>query len=517
MTGPNCPPRLNDDSDTAPESQRWRKLDRRTVAVTALRGAGLAVAAGFPAGAAIAGGTSPRVAVAVVVPAALVLIAVAALIDDVRWRKTSYRVLADRVELRKGILVRSNRVLSRHRIRGVDITAPLLLRAFGLVHVKLGTGEQTSVGESSLVLHPVTRAEADDLRTVLLHRGTATARPAAPADGALATFQPSWVRFAPMSFVTPTLGLAFFGVILQVAEWFGLRAGVLSWSLDLLRDLALPLAVLAVLVAGTAVGVVGSMALFTEMWWQFRLERERSGTLRVRRGLLTTRSISLEERRLRGVELVEPLGNRLVGAARIDAVATGLVRQRSNERTDHKTLLPPAPRQEADRVAALVLREPVSPTKSVHLLAHPTAARGRRVRWALLAVAAVVVPLLVVGLTAVPVLLPVAGGCAVVLTPVALGLALDAYRNLGHGLTGDYLVTRSGVLRRSTVALRRRGIIGWTATQSIFQRRRGLITLTATTAAGGGAYSIYDVGQAEGLEFAEAAVGELFGPFLERA
>ncbi|NIJ12857.1 putative membrane protein [Saccharomonospora amisosensis] len=491
----------------------WRKLDRRTVAVTVLRAAGVAVAAGFPTGAAIAGSASPLVATAVVVPVAVVLIAAAGLFDDVRWRRTSYRVLPDRVELRKGIVVRSRRTLSRHRIRAVDITAPPLLRAFGLVNVKLGTGEQTSAGESSLVLHPVTRTEADDLRTVLLHRDTRAASTPAPTDGRLATFQPSWVRFAPMSFLTPTLGLAFFGVILQVAEWFGLRSGVVSWALDLLRDLSLPLAVLALLLTGLA---VGSMALFLEMWGRFRLEREPNGTLRVRRGLLTRRSISLEERRLRGVELVEPLGNRLVGAARVDAVATGLVRQNSKERTDHKTLLPPAPRREADRVAAVVLRESASPTESVRLLAHPIAARGRRVRWALLAVAAVVVPLLVVGLTAVPVLVPLAGICAAVLVPVALAVAFDAYRNLGHGLAGDYLVTRSGALRRSTVALRRRGIIGWTATQSIFQRRKGLLTLTATTAAGAGAYSIYDIGQAEGLEFAEAAVGELFGPFLER-
>lgn len=495
----------------------WRKLDRRTVAVTLLRAVGVAVAAGFPTGAAIAGGTSPLVATAVVVPVAVVLIAAAGLVDDLRWRKTSYRVLPDRVELRKGIVVRSRRTLSRHRIRAVDITAPPLLRAFGLVHVKLGTGEQTSAGESSLVLHPLTRAEADDLRTELLHRVTPVSRSLAPADGLLATFQPSWVRFAPMSFLTPTLGLAFFGVILQVAEWFGLRSGVISWALDLLRGLSLPLAVLALLVTGLAVGVAGSMALFVEMWWRFRLEREPNGTLRVRRGLLTTRSISLEERRLRGVELVEPLGNRLVGAARVDAVATGLARQNSTERTDHKTLLPPAPRREADRVAAVVLREPASPTESVRLLAHPVAARGRRVRWALLAVAAVVLPLLIVGLAGVPVLLPVAGICGAVLVPVALAVAYDAYRNLGHGLTGDYLVTRSGALRRSTVALRRRGIIGWTARQSVFQRRKGLLTLTATTAAGAGAYSIYDIGQAEGLEFAEAAVGELFGPFLEHA
>ena len=73
-----------------------------------------------------------------------------------------------------------------------------------------------------------------------------------------------------------------------------------------------------------------------------------------------------------------------------------------------------------------------------------------------------------------------------VFLPLAVALALDAYRNLGHALSGRYLVTRSGTLRRSTAALERAGVIGWTVKQSYFQRRAGLLTLTATTAAGRG-------------------------------
>lgn len=103
-----------------------------------------------------------------------------------------------------------------------------------------------------------------------------------------------------------------------------------------------------------------------------------------------------------------------------------------------------------------------------------------------------------------------------VFLPLAVALALDAYRNLGHALSGRYLVTRSGTLRRSTAALERAGVIGWTVKQSYFQRRAGLLTLTATTAAGGGAYSAYDTDAAEGLTFAAEAVPGLLEPFLEQ-
>src|SRR5699024_2903379 len=161
-----------------------------------------------------------------------------------------------------------------------------------------------------------------------------------------------------------------------------------------------------------------SVAVFVERWWQYRLVREPNGTLRIRRGLLTTRSVSLEEERLRGVEVLEGLGHRLLGGARLDAVATGLVEQGSDQRTEHKTLLPPAPRWTVDQVAAVVLREQVPPTESVRLREHPVSARGRRMRWALMAVAAPVVFLLVLGVSVSVVLLYAAGLVSLILVPI---------------------------------------------------------------------------------------------------
>jgi putative membrane protein len=268
--------------------------------------------------------------------------------------------------------------------------------------------------------------------------------------------------------------------------------------------------------AALVAGVVGALGLWIEMWWNYRLEREPGGTLRVRRGLFTSRSISIEERRLRGVDLVEPLGVRLFGAARLDAVATGLVKDQQDKHADINVLLPAVPRALADDVAAQVLRESVSPTRQALLTPHPRAARGRRLRWALSAALLPAAVLALLGALLTPVLLWIAAAWAAVGVPVAVLLALDAYRALGHGISGDYLVTRSGTVRRSTVALQRTGVIGWTARRSVFQRRAGLITLTATTAAGAGAYGVYDAAEGEGLTFASEAVPGLLEPFLQR-
>uniref|UniRef100_UPI003D712CC1 PH domain-containing protein n=1 Tax=Streptomyces wuyuanensis TaxID=1196353 RepID=UPI003D712CC1 len=492
----------------------WRRLDRGTVLVTAAVMAGVAGGAGLPALLALAGSMPWWQAFGWVASGALVLIAGGAGADWLRWRRTRYRVGAERAELHTGLLLVKRRSLARERIRTVDLTAHPLLRILGLVKVRIGTGEHTGGGESTLELDPVSRAEGERLREELLARRTVWV-PEADRDGTLATLDPRWIRYAPVSFVAPLLGGAAVGAVMQVSQWFGVQSQVIDWVGERVRETPLLWTVVVLAALALVAGVVGALGLWVEMWFGYRLEREPAGTLRVRRGLFTSRSLSIEERRLRGVELVEPLGVRLCGAARVDAVATGLVKDGEDGNADHRTLLPPAPARVADDVVALVLREPVPPTGAA-LTAHPRAARTRRLRWALAASLAPVLVLVVLGLCLTDVLLYAAAACAAAVVPAAVLLALDAYRSLGHALDGDYLVARSGTLRRGTVALRRDGVIGWTLKQSWFQRRAGVLTLTATTAAGDGAYPVYDADEHEIMDFAARAVPGLLESFLER-
>ena len=98
--------------------------------------------------------------------------------------------------------------------------------------------------------------------------------------------------------------------------------------------------------------------------------------------------------------------------------------------------------------------------------------------------------------------------------PVALLLAADRYRRLGHALSEGYLVVRSGSLRGRRDVLQRSGIIGWNVQQSWFQRRAGLVTLVATTAAGHQAYAAIDIPEDLAIELADTAVPGLVTPFL---
>ncbi|MCC8481014.1 PH domain-containing protein [Streptomyces globisporus] len=498
---------------TAAPPADWHRLDPRTVLVTALVVAGVVAGAAIPVTLGLTRWFSLPVAVLQMLAGAVLVIGVAAGADRVRWHRTRYRIGTERVDLHTGLLLVKRRSLARSRIRTVDLTANLMLRLLGLVTVRIGTGEQGS--ESTLVLDPVTRAEGERLRLLLLERA-ATASPGVHREGELAVLDPRWIRYAPVSFVAPMLGGAAAGAVMQVSDWIGAQGQVIEWVGDRFRETPLLWTIIVLVLAALVAGVLGALGLWIEMWWNYRLEREAGGTLRVRRGLFTSRSISVEEARLRGVDLVEPLGVRLLGAARLDAITTGLAKDHEAKNADHNTLLPAAPRTRADSVAADVLREPDTPTGAA-LTPHPRAARGRRLRWSLAAALGPVLILTLLGALLTPVLLWIALGCAAVGVPVAVVLALDAYRGLGHALSGRYLVTRSGTVRRSTAALERAGVIGWTVKQSVFQRRAGLLSVTATTAAGGGAYTAHDTDASEGLTFAAEAVPGLLEPFLERA
>ncbi|MGW2083679.1 PH domain-containing protein [Streptomyces sp. NPDC001880] len=491
----------------------WRRLDRRTVLLSALVTAGVVAGAAVPTTLGLSGWVGLGPAVAWAVAGSILLIGSAAVGDHVRWRRTRYRIGADRVELHTGLFLVKKRSLARERIRSVDVTAHPLQRVLGLVTVRIGTGEHSG-NDSTLELDPVTRTEGERLRHALLARAAADA-PGTHREGELAALDPRWIRYAPVSFVAPALGGAAVGAVMQVSDWFGAQGKVIEWVGDRFRDTSLLTMIVILVVAAALAGVAGALGLWVEMWWNYRLEREPGGTLRIRRGLLTSRSVSIEERRLRGVDLVEPLGIRTFGAARLDAITTGLAKDDEEQHGDHNTLLPAAPRSVADAVAADVLRETTSPT-GARLTVHPSAARGRRLRRALQVVAAPVLVLAVLGVLLTSVLLWIALACAVVGSAAGVFLARDAYRGLGHTISGDYLVVRSGSIRRSTAALERAGVIGWTVRQTCFQRRAGVLSVTATTAAGAGAYTAYDTDVSEGLRFASEAVPGLLEPFLER-
>ncbi|MEV4068134.1 PH domain-containing protein [Nonomuraea fuscirosea] len=442
-----------------------------------------------------------------------------------RLATTHYRITGDRFEVSAGLLFRSRHSIPLVRVRGIDVTAHPVHRLFGLTTLRLDTGGQGGAARRAVRLDGVTRDQAAELRRLILE-GRESGH-AADSDGVISELDRSWLRYAPLSVWGVGSVLAAAGTVYRTLHEMKIDPLDLGVVQDLVRRFgSVPLwfGVLVTVLAVVALGVASSTLTFIENWSGYELRRAEGGVLRVRRGLLATRSVSMEEHRLRGLELVEPLPLRWAGGARLNAVTTGLGDRDENRRG--RVLTPAVPRTEALAVAAQIL-PPTDPAGRElldgrellgrrGLAAHPRVALRRRVGQALTASVLIAAIPAGLGLWLGPGLVTTGAITGLVLVPVLTALAHSAYRSLGHAVRGRYLVTSYGAFARRTVVLRRDGVIGWNITRSPFQRRTGLLTLGATTAAGDGIYRVRDVSVNEGLTLAETALPGLLAPFIER-
>ncbi|GAA3767640.1 hypothetical protein GCM10022225_62590 [Plantactinospora mayteni] len=496
----------------------WQRLDARIIWVDGL----FALLSLVPAGLALLVADEPHVSTLIPVLAVAVGGVVGAARDTLRWVKTRYRLTEELVELRTGLLVRQHRTLRRERIRTVSTTARLRHRLAGLRVLTVGVGQPGATGYEALHLDAVTRTAAEDLRRELL-AGSPEVAPVgdevdvdggAPGERVFARIRWSWVCYNVFSVwaLVTAAGLLWGGYWLAQSFGFdaaGFVSGLLDW-----RSLG-PWRTGAIAFVGVgALGVLGMAVAFVAENWAFRLVRVDTPTgamLRTSQGLFRTREVNRDVSRLRGVEISEPLLWRWMGMADTNVISTGLTIWSMTPAT---TILPRGPIGVARRVATRVLDLDAGASPfAVPPRRHPPAALRRRIGWATLVTLAVTGLLAWLGgfVEALPSWLWLGG---VGLLPVALGAAVVAWRALGHGIVGEYLVVRSGLVSRSTAALSRPAVIGWRLRQSVLQRRLGLATLLATTAAGHGQYAAVDMPARTVVTFAEQVVPGLLAPLV---
>lgn len=433
-----------------------------------------------------------------------------------RWATTTYQITPDEVRVKRGLLRRQVLSVPRDRVRSVDLTSHIMQRLLGLSKVVIGTGRTDR--DEGVTLDALSTAEAAQLREVLLHGRKAAPVPAgagidAPTDPALSApveteivrLDPAWIRFGPFTLAgLATVGVLF-GVFAQIVNETNRGFRQIGQPVfDQLSSLPLVVAVLEVVAVLVLAVVVLSTIGYVFAFWNFRVTRHREGTLHVVRGLITTRSTTIDEHRLRGVEISETLLLRIVSGARLQAITTGLRGRGSS------LLLPPAPLAEAQRVAGAVFGDPEPAT--VALLPHGPRARRRRFTRALGAAALITAPLLVLWWVGFFPAWP--WQVALALFPIGLLLAVDRVRNLGHVMIGRTLVVSQGSVVRRRQVLATEGVIGLVVRESFFQRRAGLATLTTTTAAGKQHYEALDVELGAAVSLADAVLPRHLAPFL---
>ena len=435
------------------------------------------------------GGTTT--VVALVVGVTLLSLATAAL----SWWRFRYADGPTSVVVTRGLVSRSVRTVPNDRIRGVEVEAPPVHRLFGLVRVRIDAAAGSAGKDEEVLVDGVPRAEGDRLRSaVLTHRSTTAPAgdaelPAEPAEEEFARFDNRWLLYAPLVGSYLAVPLAAVGALFRLVDELPRRFQPDLAEPDLSDGRAAALAVVAVLLLLALGSVVGAAVVN----WGFRLTR-RGGSLIATRGLITRRHTELEIDRIRGWTLSEGLGMRIVRAARLSALVTGL-----GDAARRGQLLPLGPRAEAWVLGRRLVEDPGP------LTLHPPAARRRRIVRALAGGLLVTLAGVVATALAGWWWVLVAG---VVLTVFGVPVGLGRYAALGHATGARSFTVRSGWLVREQAVLQRRAVVGWQVQQSFFQRRAGLATVLACVGAGRGGYAAIDLAADDVAGFTAAASEE---------
>jgi len=444
----------------------------------------------------------------------------------VTWRTTRYEVGEDRLEIRRGLIRRSQRTIPLERVRGVDVTSTLLHRLLGVAVVRIEAAAGSAAATEDGKLDAVAADEAERLRRVLLHRkavltgqetgyrgapgeGTGQAGPAEPVEGQAPVPDDDTVTYFAMPRSWYLYGALSLGYLLTPFAVLATLFGTVQQTLgDLANDFVVDwlttsdrgfLLVAALVFAGVLVLLMPVFAVvsYALTHWGFSL-RGRDGSLVAERGLFTRRSVTLERRRIRGYELLDNPLERTRGAVRLRAIVTGL-----GDTANRAVLLPIGPRpvveDVVDRALALF---------GGTLERHPRAALFRRLTRSVLPFALLAAVAAALGVE----WLAVVGA---VLAVLGIPLGVDRYRSLGHGYDGERVSVRSGSLSRGQATVERSAVIGWTWTQTLFQRGSSLADLQITVGAGAGGYTAQDASLDKSVAFAARVTPEMVRPFLE--
>jgi putative membrane protein len=429
-------------------------------------------------------------------------VVVAAPFAVLAWLRFTYRVADGRLEVRSGVLTRAVRTIPLDRVRGVDVSAPLLHRLTGLVQVRVDDAAG-GASASGLRLAAVRRSDAEALREAVLSRR--------PAGGEASAAEPEGRVLATVPLGTLALAGATSGryLAVPVAALAGalnaIRDANIGWvddlagrGVDLVPTHPAGIALLIVAAIALAAGVAALGSVIVD--GGFRLI-ERPGRLVAERGLVGQRSVTIDRSRVRALEVRDSPPWRVLDLAALRAVVGGVPSGEGDAR-GRTALLPAGP---ADEVWSLA-RE-IDPASHASLDPHPRAALSRRlVRAAALPAAGAVVAAV---LAPWPVAVATAA-VAVLMVPVGL----DRYRSLGNRLQSGRLGLREGSLSRRHSLVVPQGIVAYRVSQSPFQRRAGLCTLTAFLGQGAGSRRALDVAPARAAGLLERLEPDLVRPLL---
>jgi putative membrane protein len=284
----------------------------------------------------------------------------------VSWRMHTFRITSEVVEVRSGILFRTNRKARLDRIQGINIVRPFIARLFGAARLEISQAGH----DANVHLSYLSSAAADDLRREILRRASGThaaERAAAIPVGSVLDRRVSEL-FAPElepdaaaeeSIVRIHLGRLLGSMVLGTGTLVTalLIAGVITWV-----SLSGRLIVLFLILPS----LIGFGSYYVRRFTR-SLRYTIAGTtdgIRIGFGLLSTSNETLPPGRIHSVEVSQPLLWRPAGWWQIRVNRASHTSSRGAANQANTTILPVGNLSEVTRVLELMLPGHIGPQTS---------------------------------------------------------------------------------------------------------------------------------------------------------
>lgn len=262
--------------------------------------------------------------------------ALAVLFGYVAWRTTRYRLTPTELQVDSGLLQRRSRRVPLARLQSVDVVRPVVARVLGLAELRL---EVVGGGSSEAPLAYLNEADAHSLRSRLLAVASGRSDTAVvPAPDAVLVTVPTGTLIASVLLGGPLVVSVILLLALVVVT--AVQPGA-----------AVPVA-LAALPAYIGLITVSGRKVLTE--YGFSVAESPDG-LRLKHGLLDTRSQTIPEGRVQAIRVREPLLWRPFGWVRVEVDVAGYAGGRGEQQSSTSALLPVAPKALAEALVGRVL------------------------------------------------------------------------------------------------------------------------------------------------------------------
>ncbi|BDZ48823.1 membrane protein [Frondihabitans sucicola] len=304
----------------------------------------------------------------------LVLLGIAALLVVIigifylSWRMNTFRVTAETVEVRSGIVFRTNRRARLDRIQGINIQRPILARVFGAAKLEINQAGH----DANVPLAYLRSASADEVRSEILRRASGTREAANPQTGSVGQPGTGVIEQRLNEFLAEPLGEDGQPPQSVVHMHLGRLIGSAVLSGFTLFMVAI---VVAVVVSIVTTGqyfllfvflptILGSFSYYSRRIvksLRYSITSTRDG-IRIGWGLLSTSNETLPPGRIHSIRLSQPLMWRPFGWWEVKINRASHSSTKGADNQANTTILPVGSKDDVVRVLGLILPELVGLT-----------------------------------------------------------------------------------------------------------------------------------------------------------